>query len=111
MRHLLTSSLSTILRAIASHMKKLGGKTLDGVLYRMRNGAAYQGLSFLSKQDFVYLSGMESFDSFVMSRWEDIEHADRHVGLDTEFDRHTQELCHQFVDFDVTSNRLAHGGA
>ena len=49
-------------------------------------------LELLELRDFVYFSCMESFGNFVMTHWDDIEKADKHVGLDTEFDRHTHEL-------------------
>jgi 3'-5' exonuclease len=50
-------------------------------------------LELLEGKDFVFFSSIGPFEDFVMSSWDEyIEHADKHVGLDTEFDRHTQEL-------------------
>jgi hypothetical protein len=67
-------------------------RTLVVVWYRMRRMEACQRLELIEQKDYIFFSCMESFDSFGMAKWEKIECADKYVGLDTKFDRHTQEL-------------------
>jgi hypothetical protein len=68
------------------------GKDLGRGVVSYENNGSLPRLELIEQKDFIFFSCMESFESFVMAKWEEIECADKYVGLDTKFDRHTQEL-------------------